>query len=34
MQHVSDLLDAMANKCGVPAYIAYGTLLGRSATGS
>lgn len=33
MQHVSNLLDAMQNKCGVPAYIAYGTLLGAVRNG-
>lgn len=33
MQHVSALLDALHQKCGVPAYIAYGTLLGAVRNG-
>lgn len=33
MQHVADLLDAMQGACGVPAYIAYGTLLGAVRNG-
>ena len=33
MQHVSDLLDALQRECGVPAYIAYGTLLGAVRNG-
>jgi SAM-dependent methyltransferase len=33
MKHVSDLLDALGTKCGVPAYIAYGTLLGAVRNG-
>ncbi len=33
MDYVSDLLDALRSTCGVPAYIAYGTLLGAVRNG-
>lgn len=33
MEHVRALLDALQEKCGVPAYIAYGTLLGAVRNG-
>lgn len=33
MQHVSELLAALQDECGVPAYIAYGTLLGAVRNG-
>ena len=33
MEHVSSLLGAMQTTCGVPAYIAYGTLLGAVRNG-
>ncbi|KAA1427123.1 class I SAM-dependent methyltransferase [Nocardioides antri] len=33
MQRVSELLDVLQDKCGVPAYIAYGTLLGAVRNG-
>ncbi|MDZ5621225.1 class I SAM-dependent methyltransferase [Nocardioides bizhenqiangii] len=33
MKYVVDLLDALQNTCGVPAYVAYGTLLGAVRNG-